>query len=506
MGNRMSMEEFNKMYTLEDGKLGDGAFAVVKKCVHKDTGRTFAAKIIKKNRLGDREKSVVHDEITIMRQLDHAHVVKLFDVYETEKTLILVMELMYGDLMDYFQRDENGSPFTEEEAAIITSRIAEALVYLQSKGITHRDLKPENLLCYNPDDKTDIKLGDFGTAKHVEQKDAKMHSACGSPSYVAPEILLLKPYGPEVDIWSLGIVIYRLLSGLLPFDGRGNRQLLYQSILEGKFTFPEQYFSHITKDQPGDEGGRDLVKRCLVLNPKGRIKPEKVLQHPWIRKYYRPIVRGPPAAPLPKPDKADPISYSAAELLTGVRRSREENLTSREVSTRFGLLSPEKFPDLLMPTQYVTHGFLYESPKQRKVVKGSKKPMPMSPAKTTFRTRADSVSGLWKPAVTHRRSASLSNVKPAVSHRRSASLRSNKSESSPESVHDESRRMHLSRRMSHTNPKLDESVKAPDDLHTRSQSASRLSGGSSGNNSPRMTRAKIQKAAIAAAMKLADLT
>eukprot|EP00457_Paulinella_chromatophora_P008139 gb/GEZN01008167.1/.p1 GENE.gb/GEZN01008167.1/~~gb/GEZN01008167.1/.p1 ORF type:complete len:358 (+),score=50.20 gb/GEZN01008167.1/:256-1329(+) len=274
MGNSLRSEgkEFRKSYNMR-GKIGTGGFAVVRKCVRKADRKQFAAKIICKDEMKNRENSS-NDEVLIMRMIQHPHVIKLEQVFDTKTKLILVLELMSCDLSDRLT-----DAYTEKQAAEITRGIASALAHLHARGITHRDLKPENVLLVRKEG-TEVKLTDFGTAKYRSDPEAKMTSACGSPSYVAPEILCRRKYGSEVDIWSLGVILFRLISGELPFNApEGNRKLLYEMIKRGQYSFNGPLWNKKSKE----EGGViHLIKRCLTIDAKARITATEVLQHKWI--------------------------------------------------------------------------------------------------------------------------------------------------------------------------------------------------------------------------------
>eukprot|EP00457_Paulinella_chromatophora_P002122 gb/GEZN01002126.1/.p1 GENE.gb/GEZN01002126.1/~~gb/GEZN01002126.1/.p1 ORF type:complete len:666 (-),score=78.57 gb/GEZN01002126.1/:528-2525(-) len=281
MGNELGgasgvREEVSRIYSL-GSTLGTGAFAVVKRATRREDGKQFAIKIIKKSELKETALANIHDEVDIMLKIDHPNCVKLYQMFETDRRLILVEELIGGG--DLFSQLRDGAyVFSENEAALVAYRVADALKYLHAKGIVHRDLKPENLLCVTKKDKTDVKITDFGEAKYLSDPvNMKMISSHGSPSYVAPEILLQKEYTCNVDIWSLGVIIYVLLSGSHPFDGQGNRAKLYQLIKQGYYTMNDPVWQTISIE------AKDLIAKCLTKDPNQRISAAGVMEHPWCK-------------------------------------------------------------------------------------------------------------------------------------------------------------------------------------------------------------------------------
>jgi len=200
--------------------IGQGNYSKVRRGRNKATGEKVAIKIISKSKLSPEDLADLKNEIDILKQVDHPNIVKLVDVYEDAKNFSLVMELMRGgELFDVLMEREQ---FSEKEARDIIAPIIDAINYLHSLGIIHRDIKPENLLFSSKDIETAvIKVADFGFARFVqeEDKDGLATTVCGTPNYVAPEVLEQKPYGTPCDSWSIGVVLYILLCGCPPFSG-----------------------------------------------------------------------------------------------------------------------------------------------------------------------------------------------------------------------------------------------------------------------------------------------
>jgi len=186
--------------------------------------------------------------------------------------LYLVLELMTGG--ELFDRIVEKEHYSEMEASETIRPIVDAIRYCHSMGIIHRDLKPENLLYGSRDESAIIKISDFGLARFLQGELAT--TACGTPGYVAPEILNAKGYGKEVDYWSIGIILYILLCGFPPFYEENNAEL-FAKIKEGKFEFPSPYWDDIS------DSAKDLISSLLVVDPASRLNADSILTHPWVK-------------------------------------------------------------------------------------------------------------------------------------------------------------------------------------------------------------------------------
>ncbi|XP_041721252.1 MAP/microtubule affinity-regulating kinase 3 isoform X10 [Coregonus clupeaformis] len=246
--------------------IGKGNFAKVKLARHILTGREVAIKIIDKTQLNPTSLQKLFREVRIMKILNHPNIVKLFEVIETEKTLYLVMEYASGgEVFDYLVAHGR---MKEKEARAKFRQIVSAVQYCHQKHIVHRDLKAENLLL---DADMNIKIADFGFSNEFVM-GSKLDTFCGSPPYAAPELFQGKKYdGPEVDVWSLGVILYTLVSGSLPFDGQ-NLKELRERVLRGKYRIP----FYMSTDC------ENLLKRFLVLNPAKRGTLEQIMKDRWI--------------------------------------------------------------------------------------------------------------------------------------------------------------------------------------------------------------------------------
>uniref|UniRef100_A0A8D0V491 non-specific serine/threonine protein kinase n=1 Tax=Sus scrofa TaxID=9823 RepID=A0A8D0V491_PIG len=247
--------------------LGKGNFAVVKLARHRVTKTQVAIKIIDKTRLDSSNLEKIYREVQIMKLLNHPHIVKLYQVMETKDMLYIVTEFAKnGEMFDYLTSHGH---LSESEARKKFWQILSAVEYCHSHHIVHRDLKTENLLL---DGNMDIKLADFGFGNFYKSGEP-LSTWCGSPPYAAPEVFEGKEYeGPQLDIWSLGVVLYVLVCGSLPFDGP-SLPALRQRVLEGRFRIP--FF--MSRDC------ETLIRRMLVVDPAKRISMAQIRQHRWMQ-------------------------------------------------------------------------------------------------------------------------------------------------------------------------------------------------------------------------------
>ncbi|EDV24358.1 uncharacterized protein TRIADDRAFT_27001 [Trichoplax adhaerens] len=246
--------------------IGKGNFAKVKLARHLPTGREVAIKIIDKTQMNASGLQKLYREVKIMKCLDHPNIVKLFEVIDNETTLYLIMEYASGgEVFDYLVTHGR---MKEKEARSKFRQIVSAVQYCHQKRVIHRDLKAENLLL---DGDMHIKLADFGFSNEFTPGN-KLDTFCGSPPYAAPELFQGKKYdGPEVDVWSLGVILYTLVSGSLPFDGQ-NLKELRERVLKGKYRIP--YFMSTDCE--------NLLKRFLILNPCKRSQLDQIMGDKWI--------------------------------------------------------------------------------------------------------------------------------------------------------------------------------------------------------------------------------
>ncbi|AGO11390.1 AaceriACR142Wp [[Ashbya] aceris (nom. inval.)] len=269
-----------KDFSINDEVVGQGAFATVKKAVERNTGKTFAVKIINKRKVMGNVDGVTR-ELEVLRRLNHPRIVSLKGFYEDDESYYLLMEFVSGgDLMDFVAA--HGS-VGEDAGREITRQILEAVRYIHEQGISHRDLKPDNILI-EQDDPVLVKITDFGLAK-IQDNTTFMKTFCGTLAYVAPEVIGGKnPEGNEakgnlysslVDMWSIGCLVYVILTGHLPFSGSTQEQL-YKQIANGS------YHEGPLKDYRISDEARDFIDSLLQINPVDRLTAERALQHPWL--------------------------------------------------------------------------------------------------------------------------------------------------------------------------------------------------------------------------------
>ncbi|KAF3330174.1 calcium-dependent protein kinase 32 [Carex littledalei] len=255
-------------------ELGRGEFGVTYLCIEKSTGTKYACKSISKNKLRTQvDIEDVRREVEIMRHLPvHTNIVTLKDTYEDESAVHLVMELCEGG--ELFDRIVARGHYTERAAAVVTKTIVEVVQICHGHGVIHRDLKPENFLFGNKKETAPLKAIDFGLSIFFKPGE-RFNEIVGSPYYMAPEVLK-RNYGPEIDIWSAGVILYILLSGVPPFWA-DTEQGVAQAIIRSVVDFRRDPWPIIS------DHAKDLIKRMLEPDPKKRLTAQEVLDHHWLR-------------------------------------------------------------------------------------------------------------------------------------------------------------------------------------------------------------------------------
>uniref|UniRef100_A0A8C4RPX2 Si:ch211-27e6.1 n=1 Tax=Erpetoichthys calabaricus TaxID=27687 RepID=A0A8C4RPX2_ERPCA len=278
--------------------IGRGSFSRVVRVEHRATKQPFAIKIIETKAKEGRE--VCESELNVLRRVSHRNIIQLMEVFESHERVYMVMELATGG--ELFDRIIAKGSFTERDATRVLQMVLDSIKYLHSLGITHRDLKPENLLYYHPGVDSKILVTDFGLASSGNKAgDWLMRTTCGTPEYIAPEILLRKPYTNAVDAWALGVITYIMLSGSMPFeeenpwgpyDGGGNCPAC-PCINNNNIYF-------YTKD---------FITRLLTIDPNDRMTASQALKHPWI------------------------VTMAASSSMKNLHRSISQNLMRRAAPT-----------------------------------------------------------------------------------------------------------------------------------------------------------------------------
>ena len=255
--------------------LGKGTFAKVYHAKHITTGESVAIKIINKDHVMKRNGMMdqTKREISIMKLVRHPNIVELKEVMATKTKIFFVMEFVRGG--ELFAKVVKGK-LKEDAARRYFQQLISAVDFCHSRGVSHRDLKPENLLV---DENGDLKVSDFGLSALPEQllQDGLLHTQCGTPAYVAPEVLRKKGYdGAKADIWSCGVVLYVLLAGYLPFQDE-NLMNMYRKIFKAEFDFPPWFSPE----------ARRLISKLLVVDPEKRISIPAITRTPWFRKSFK---------------------------------------------------------------------------------------------------------------------------------------------------------------------------------------------------------------------------
>ncbi|GLT83267.1 hypothetical protein SLE2022_015660 [Rubroshorea leprosula] len=266
-------EDIKQFYTL--GKeLGRGQFGITYLCAENSTGDTYACKsILKRKLVSKQDREDVKREIQIMQHLSgQQNIVEFRGAYEDRQSVHVVMELCAGG--ELFDRIIAHGHYSERAAAEICRSIVNVVHICHFMGVMHRDLKPENFLLSSKDSGAMLKATDFGLSFFIEEGMVH-HDIVGSAYYVAPEVLQ-RSYGKEIDIWSAGVILYILLSGVPPFWAETERGI-FDAILKGEIDFRSDPWPRIS------ESAKDLVKKMLTMDPRKRITPAQVLEHPWIR-------------------------------------------------------------------------------------------------------------------------------------------------------------------------------------------------------------------------------
>jgi len=277
------IEEFEKDYELSFTTLGQGEYSRVKEGRHKKTSSPVAVKLIKKSKLRQDDHDMILSEVSILNELssgsasgcvgftlqENAYFVQMYDFYDCQRQYLLVLEMMKGG--ELFDRIVEKTYYRVNDAKQCAINLLKAVAFLHERHVCHRDLKPENLLLKDSSSENEVKIADFGFSKRSTER---MSTQCGTPGYVAPEILEYKDYGLAVDIWSAGVVLYTLLAGYPPFLENDQKEL-FRKIKSGAFEFHDIYWCDVP-DEP-----KDLISKMLTVSPDLRISAEEALMHPW---------------------------------------------------------------------------------------------------------------------------------------------------------------------------------------------------------------------------------
>lgn len=278
---RIRTDPFTASYELAGKELGRGKFAVVKKCIEKSTGKQYAAKFLRLRRKGEDCRKDILNEIAVLESAkSNAYVVALHEVYETNHDIILVLECAAGGEIFNQCVADNDEAFTEEDVIRLAKQILNGVAFLHRNNVVHLDLKPQNILLTSARPLGDIRIVDFGLSRRMD-KITEVREILGTPEYVAPEILNYEPISTATDMWSIGVLIYFMLTGDSPFLGE-NKQETFLNISQVNVDYSEDEFEGISPLAV------DFIKSLLVKNPRMRATAEECLNHPWLNPLSRP--------------------------------------------------------------------------------------------------------------------------------------------------------------------------------------------------------------------------
>ncbi|KAG0347894.1 hypothetical protein BG004_006613 [Podila humilis] len=312
--------EMLELYTITDHVLGTGTFATVKEIILKETGKSYALKIILKKTLQGKG-AMIDTEISVLSKVRHPNCVSLLELFETEDAVYLVTDLAAGgELFD--QLLQKGS-YTEGDAARLVHQILLGVAYLHEREIVHRDLKPENLLFSDKGEHARLMITDFGLSKVLTDQHNVLMTACGTPGYVAPEVLEQIGHGKPVDMWSVGVIAYTLLCGYTPFWGE-DQPALFESIISASYEYEEEYWSDISPL------AKSFIDSLLVRPAERRPTAAHTLNHPWFRAML-------------EQDMETPLSPAdSVNLLPGFRKNFNARTTFKKAVRAVNILTKMK--------------------------------------------------------------------------------------------------------------------------------------------------------------------
>lgn len=285
---RIRTDPFTANYELVGKELGRGKFAVVKKCIEKSTGKQYAAKFLRLRRKGEDCRKDILNEIAVLESAkSNPYVVALHEVYETSHDIVLVLECAAGGEIFNQCVGDSDEAFTEEDVIRLVKQILSGVAFLHRNNVVHLDLKPQNILLTSARPLGDIRIVDFGLSRRMDSI-TEVREILGTPEYVAPEILNYEPISTATDMWSIGVLIYFMLTGESPFLG-DNKQETFLNISQISVDYSEETFEGISSL------AIDFIKTLLVKNPRVRATAEECLSHPWLCPLSRPHLHSAPS-------------------------------------------------------------------------------------------------------------------------------------------------------------------------------------------------------------------
>ncbi|KAI9013768.1 kinase-like domain-containing protein [Phycomyces nitens] len=252
--------------------LGSGSFGSVKYAKRLSDDKDVAVKVIPKRNVKG-HFDMVYAEMRVLKGLEHPNVIGFYDWFESREKFYLVFELATGG--ELFDRLFERGKFTEKDATAVIRSVLNGLEFLHANKIVHRDMKPENLLFKTPDPNAELVICDFGIAKMADETSSPLHTVCGSPGYVAPEVLMKKGYGTPIDMWAVGVITYTLLCGYQPFQAEDQMELV-DEIIHARYEFHERYWRNISQE------AKDFIKKLLTLDASKRPSAPEALKDKWL--------------------------------------------------------------------------------------------------------------------------------------------------------------------------------------------------------------------------------
>ena len=270
---KVKKENIRNYYKIKD-KISQGGFGVVYLAIHKSSKSKRAIKMIAINSSSSNSINDILREVGILSKMDSPHIIKIYEVFQSESHLSIVTEFCEGG--ELYSRIIDSGSFTENLAAKYIHQIASSICYLHSNRIVHSDIKPENLLFESEDPESKLKLIDFGTCKHIK-KDDRLVDRIGSAYYVAPEVVTGN-YDEKCDVWSMGVILFMMLSGIPPFGGSNNGEII-SSIIMNEPNYDPKKWKNVS------EGAVQLVKSMITKSISQRITAQDVVNHPWVQRF-----------------------------------------------------------------------------------------------------------------------------------------------------------------------------------------------------------------------------
>uniref|UniRef100_A0A672P674 Serine/threonine-protein kinase 33 n=2 Tax=Sinocyclocheilus grahami TaxID=75366 RepID=A0A672P674_SINGR len=347
--------DIQKIYSF-GRKLGQGNFGVVCEATHIETQRKWAIKKVNKEKAGTSGVKHLEREVSIMKQVKHEHIIHLEEVFETPKRMYLVTELCEGgDLKDLLQKNKH---FTEEETRHIIKSLSEAIVYLHKKDIVHRDLKLENILVksfHHDNDVVNIKITDFGLSvqKGGVGSENMLQATCGTPIYMAPEVVNGHQYSQQCDLWSIGVIMFMLLCGEPPFIS-SSKERLSEMIMKGELTFSGPVWHTIS------DAAKTVIRCLLKVDPAHRITANELLDNPWISGDTSTTVTRTNVLEMMRQFRKAPEDEEGVEMSEGLRNlsltSSQDKGSGRRTSQELSVTPapPEDVRDISSSSQHST--------------------------------------------------------------------------------------------------------------------------------------------------------